>query len=483
MISQTSLNAVYPLVDQVNAGGVRLGADGNSILGALVAAADTPLTEVYGDAIGWEKHWLESLQADPIFGKHEAVILDTDDGQVVHVPVSVHNETMHKAVNLVADSVIRALGFARNVVKPLVSDVISKVEHSLEVAQTVVEPYEIVPLYNSAIWQSGIVLNTLSRFKHYQKPVSVARNEIPQIAMPENLAAEYLVTGSAELDALIQMTLKDRNLTPGMIWTSLFLSTDPIGGYRAQYWNDLDLMLLQFLMCNVLADKPIPNSGMSLTDWETLMTRLSVATGSACVAALGQQADDLASKRLLMGYQSNTGTIYLNGVMYDKFIDAGGTPELIYGAIMQGDIVGLQFDNLLAKAADYQAAWARFHTAKRFKQDSEYLARMRDALYTVICGEIQEIDPALLHPTANKSAMMDEAKKHISKISHYQTAELGQICLTLVAHILFKHTPALYILTRISELCDKNYTGEEAATLTVVEYITDWVASSVTIAK
>ena len=206
MISQTSLNAVYPLVDQVNAGGVRLGADGNSILGALVVAADTPLTEIYGDAVGWEKHWLESLQADPIYGKHEAVILDTDDGQVVHVPVSVHNETMHKATNLVADSVIRALGFARNVVKPLVSDVISKVEHSLEVAQTVVEPYEIVPLYNSAIWQSGIVLNTLGRFKHYQKPTTVARNEIPQIPMPENLAAEYLVTGSAELDTLIQMT-------------------------------------------------------------------------------------------------------------------------------------------------------------------------------------------------------------------------------------------------------------------------------------
>ena len=79
--------------------------------------------------------------------------------------------------------------------------------------------------------------------------------------------------------------------------------------------------------------------------------------------------------------------------------------------------------------------------------------------------------------------MMDEAKKHVSKISHYQTAELGQICMTMVCHVMFKHTPALYILTRISELCDKGYSGEEAATLTVIEYITDWVAGSVTVAK
>ena len=101
----------------------------------------------------------------------------------------------------------------------------------------------------------------------------------------------------------------------------------------------------------------------------------------------------------------------------------------------------------------------------------------------MIVKEIDAIDPAVLHPTANKAVMMDEAKKHITKLSHYQTAELGQICLTLVCHILFKHTPALYLLTRISELCEKGYDGEEAASLTVIEYITDWVATSVTTSK
>lgn len=483
MISQTSLNAVYPLVDQLNAGGIRLNADGNSVLGALVVSADTSVVQYVDNDISWEAMWLESLQADPIFGNSQAVVLDTDDGQVVRVPVSVHGETMHKATSIVADSVIRALGFARNVVKPIITEVISNVEKAIDVAQTAVEPYEILPLYESDVWKSGLVLGVLGKFKHYQNPTTVKRHEIPQLPMPENEAADYLVTGSAELDRQIQQTLQNRKLTAGMVWSSLFLSTDDIGGYRPQYWGDLDMTLLQFLMCNLLADKPVPNSGMSLTDWETLLTRMAIAAGSSCVFMLRQQDSDKAGKRLLFQFAAKTGTIYLNGNVYDQFIEAGGTPELVYGAVMGNDLAGLQYDNLLANAAKYQAAWARFHTARQFQQDSNYLARVKDALYGVIIKEIDAIDPSLLHPTANKSAMMDEAKKHITKLSHYQTAELGQICLTLVCHILFKHTPSLYILTRINELCEKGYSGEEAASLTVIEYITDWVATSVTTSK
>lgn len=483
MINKSTLSAVASIVDQVNAANVNLGATNESILAALAIASETPLVDHWDEPSGWEAAWCESLCRDQAFGVGGPVMIQSGDEQVLTIPVSLHTSTMDKAISIVAESVKGALSRARNVVKPIVNSVIEDIDQRMTVAQTTVEPYEIVDVHEHDVWKSAIVLGALSKFDSYSKPQPTPRSAIPRLMVPENVAS-LLQTGSGELDKYVSELLAVCKTSAAEVFSSLFNSTDDLGTIPANYYTARNFTLLQFLMANVLIENPVPGVTMSNMDWTTLTTRMAISLGVACKFMQGMKSTDDKSQRMLYGFDQKSGQFHVNGEVYNKFLTNGGSPELVYGAYMANNSVGdIQYDKMLANAVGYQAAWTRYHTAKKYADDVKYMAMARESVYGALCKAIDTVPCDVLSRGADKSAMMSAAKAAVSKLTHFDIKDLGGVAMCLVCDIMFAHTPSKYLLCRISELCSENVSGEEAATMASIEYVTDWVAATVVLRK
>lgn len=482
MITKSTMNAIAPMVEQANALNLQLGATDTSVLGALIQAAETPVVDSTTVQGSWEDAWLDSLNGDVFFGSTAPVVVNTDEGEVLSVPVSIHSETMDRAAGIIANSVNGALNRARNVVKPLINELIDKVEAGITTSQIQSEPYEIVDVGVHPAWTNSVIMGSLLRFEHYRRPEKVARADIPRIPMPADIAG-YMVTGNGSVDQDIAALLKSANLTVEQVYASVFLSNDDLGGYIAEGFENRNLVLLQYLLCNALMIRPVPGSGLNSQAWELLTTKLALATGSACYFEMKAVEEDRNNNRLLYKYDLKTGRIILNSVVYDSYLEQGGTPELIYGAVLSNEIGKINPVTLLGEADRFKAAWSRYHTALRVSKSTAYFSNLKSAAYTAFCQLVEGVDPTLLHPTANKAAILDQAKQYCDTIKPYQSSNVGHICLDLVCDFLFSHTPSKYLLIRINELCEAGRSGEEAATEVVIEYVADWMASAVCFRK
>lgn len=482
MITKSTINAVSGMVEQANALNLQLGATDTSLLGALVQAAETPVLDSTTVDVGWTDAWLDSLNGDLVFGSTAPVVVQTDSGEVLTVPVNMHSETLDRAASIIAGSVNGALNRARNVVKPLITDLIAKVEAGVAAEEVQSEPYEIVDVGVHDAWSNNIILGSLLRFENYRRPEKVARADIPRIPMPADIAS-WMITGNGNVDVDIQGLLKSSGLTAENVFNSLFLSNDDIGGYLSQGFENRNLVLLQYLLCNALMIKPVPGSGLNSVAWETLTTKLALATGSACFFELKAMEEDRTSNRLLYKYDTKNGRVVLNSAVYDSFLEQGGTPELVYGAILNGEQGKINSVSLLAEADKFRAAWSRYHTALRVRKSSAYFSNLKSAAYKAFCELVEGIDLTLLMPGANKPAILDQAKRYCDGIKPYQSSNIAHICLDLVCDMLFYHTPSKYLLIRINELCESGLSGEEAAAEVVIEYVADWMATAVCFRK
>lgn len=482
MITKSTINAVSGMVEQANALNLQLGATDTSLLGALVQSAETPVLDSTTVDVGWTDAWLDSLNGDIIFGSTAPIVVQTDEGETLTVPVNMHSETLDRAATIIAGSVNGALNRARNVVKPLINELIDKTEAGISAEEIQTEPYEIVDVGVHDAWSNTIILGSLLRFENYRRPEKVARADIPRIPMPSDIA-NYMLTGNASVDTDVQALLKSSGLTVEMVFNSIFLSNDDLGGYIPQGFENRNLVLLQYLLCNALMIKPVPNSGMNGMAWETLTTKLALATGAACYFELKAIEEDRTSNRLLYKYDTKSNRVILNSGVYDSFLEQGGTPELVYGAILNGDVGKINSATLLADADKYRAAWSRYHTALRVRKSAAYFSNLKSAAYKAFCDLVEGIDMSLLMPGANKPAILDNAKRYCDTIKPYQSSNISHICLDLVCDMLFYHTPSKYLLIRISELCETGLSGEEAAAEVVIEYVSDWMATAICFRK
>ena len=68
MINETTLVAIDPLLTKLNAANVSIVAAPNTLLGALVAASNSPIVCGYQGESGFTEAWLKSLEVDMVFG-------------------------------------------------------------------------------------------------------------------------------------------------------------------------------------------------------------------------------------------------------------------------------------------------------------------------------------------------------------------------------------------------------------------------------
>lgn len=483
MISRETLNAVYPIVEKLDATSHLLIPSETSPIFALNDAAITPVVDMHEDETGFEEAWLESLSRSPVLGAVGANETETDAGTQVTINLSVYSRTLDEGAELLAMSVRNAMKHARSVASPTINNMIDLMNEYMEDVTVIPEPYEIVDVELAPVWENPVVQNALSN--HTVSSRSLDRANIKRVVAPENLE-EHLITGAVGFDQAFQTSLRNSGLTALEVFDYLFNGSSALTAMVHPFYQSRNKTVIAYLMASILMDKPVPNSGMSGFEWETLLQSMVNVLGEGCNFIYQAHQSDLDSNVLHYDTDIVNGKIYLNSAVYEKWLNEGGTPEIILGAVMNqqnNPSEVLSYSSLLGRKDILINVWNNYHASKRILEDNKRLDKIKNGLYACLIKTIDEMQNADLPDLAVKENLVTRAKEHVAEVNNHHINDMGKLCMDIACDVLFYHTPSKYLLNRISDRCEEGMSPDEAATAVMMEYITDWIASGLGVVK
>ena len=478
MIDSTSFNSAHALSEKLAATKSGLVVIPNSVLAACIEASKTPMAFDYGND-NWEQAWNESLACMPIWGTRDNVTLaDEDGGSTVVIPTALHESTMAEATGVASRAVTTALAAARNLHKPIISDFIERVTRQVEISNQIVEPVEIIDVHLNPAWDEPVVQALLRKYGKGQRRYIVQRNDVPRMTAPDDID-ELMRTGSTQLDKSYAELLRESGLTNKKVFDSVFNSDGNFGGHIPQMWMKRNQILAQVIMISILADNPPAGTGISKSKWENVCRELLLALGYECYVHLVEEETIRETKRLVADADVVSGKIYLHGAVYDKWLDEGGVPEIIYGAFLgTGSIANIKYDKLLTDKEVFLANWRRFHASKAARDEQELVTKVKTAMMIAISDVAKTINPELIPAGQTVNGSVERGEKVVKALDgSWWTRDIGLSCLTVACDVFFHHTPTKRLLTRINDLItNQSMDAEEAAAVATIEYMNDWLS-------
>lgn len=481
MINETTLVAIDPLLTKLNAANVSVVAAPNTLLGALVAASNSPIVCGYQGESGFTEAWLKSLEVDMVFGVAGRQVIPDENGNMKTLfGNSLHSESMHEAADIVANAVITAMGFTRNVVKPVCATVIDAVAAAMDEANAVAEAYEIVDVAPLDIWDNPVVIGALAKYDVFKMVKPVKAVDIPVLSAPQNLE-QLLQSGNSSLDNAIAEILKETGMSTVQLFNTVFGGTSDIGQMPRQYWLDRNLLLAQFLMVSLITDHPWEGMGMSGTRWTAVATGLETALGIACNMVRKMHLEDTASGTVVLGGDEKVQRIYVNAENYAAWLEgSAGTPEVIIGGWLRTkNPYAMTREKLEADREKFLNSWTSYHNARQYNNDTMRVSKLRTAISSQLIAAIETLDPKTLREGDTAVVLIERIKQRVNALKPHQMGDVGLTVMHLVCDCFYPHTPSKGLLLRVNDLCKSGAEGEEAATQAAIEYIVDWLAAMV----
>lgn len=478
MISQTTLTAIAPLVDRLAAANIGLGEGERTILAACVEASKTPQSDHYEAQSGWLEAWQQSLMADTLTGAtSHFTINDAQGDSTSFIPCSLHSQTMDEASNYISRMGIDLLATTRNVVKPAILYVIDAVAKEINQRATPIEPVEIVDVRMIDAWKSDVVTNLLSHYESMRGTVVIGR-DIPRLKCPDNLD-EMLRTGNSGIDTVFQTVLSETGMSATSVFNSLFADGGDVGAFTSDWYIYRNRALAQLLFVAIISENPWPGTGLSATAWSTLTNDLANALGGLCAEMRDRFESDIASDTLFIRTEGNR--VYLVGEVYDRFLEQGGSPEVIIGKVVAKDWGPITSTAIMAKRDSYLDAWRGWHAAQRYQEEAAKVASIRLAFYHAICSFLDQDDGARLKEC--RSDIKLQAAERCNAITPSQAANPSIAAIHVVCDLLYPQIGYKELILRINELVAGGEDGEVAAGLAIAEFINDWLVAQVTYLK
>lgn len=476
MYTQSSIPAAYPLAGVVTRNGKVLDTAPDSALADLMAVC--PVQVPY--------------EVDEGTSPDEVVAVETlvaEGAEVESIPgVNDHDVEMNRVVELAAKACAYTLDMARNIVAPQIRTVVEKTEQYIDsnrakkLAPLVIEAQFVAPVYQAA--EFGDLIG-----KYAGQP----NREIA----PQRLTAQWsgegggvLATGIPSFDGLVAKHFVGREEQARDLWEK-FYSNVP-GKFREanliEAMPGTDDALVAFLGAHSLLEGEVVPEGLSmdLPSYRSYLSGVKEQAGVRLNYLHGQANTRVKSKQLVISAPRAraglpvTGTVVVCGEVYNQWLAEGGSPEALFGAIKAG--ATLQYDVLLAGAAEFAADWTRamalLEQQSQFELQAVTVQGMRNALVDLL----REI------PEDQLAASPEEMISRINeRLTHFHLKDVNEIYATArkaVCRVFYPHTDAEKILNAMEAVCEAKPDLEprEAALLVLMDYVVDWVASGIVVA-
>lgn len=317
-------------------------------------------------------------------------------------------------------------------------------------------------------------------------------SETVYIQKPNDIRA-YLQGGYETLDGLIAEFAKGvSDATLNRVWETFFASIGPnltqyanLGQKTSDYRYGNDLFVAFIIARSLLNNPPETVTGkQSAYDMAIYMTNLRLGimirdfvttydTYKERGTVVYNYTEDYVSGKdfIITVHQEN----------YDAFINDGGNPEVVYGAVLSDDTTGtIGLRTLTDNRDKYIAEWNSFYNGQeilsKLRETDAYrmayvvnLAKLMNESVSVDMKEFMDID--VLEDTNGA------VKAFLDTTDYKDMTMTKSMAIKIVAGLLYRSTNAMDFFRYMKqyENVNPNITPEEAATYAQAEIVTDYI--------
>lgn len=475
MINHNSLTASIGLADKLEKKGVQLQAIAGTPLATLISAGYLPNPDIGSMEMSAE----ERIQFGSVSKNAQGICG--------------HDLVMDEVVAVLKRTVTWGMDLARNQVNPSVKAAVAFVEDYTSAAMTLKNTTISVRTdsYHS-VWSSHYLQGMVERYS--ETAVKDVRLNIA-IPLPSELATPtaLIETGIARFNtelAEFVTTLPDGYVTD--LYTKLFVTTDTdynsslLAQLNHLYVEPNQILLIHLMSLKLLEVLP-EGIRAGLNEYREYVADIIAQSGRAVVRCLERRESNSARKVLINDWtqyrEDDIGispiAIRVNGDVYGKFLEAGGCPEVLFGAFLTDR--NYNYDMLLERKAQYCKVW---ESQERVMTTNLRLQKANHYLTGLVRGVEQQI------AALPDDLLVTERSVYVTSLHAYVKAMPNnwyEDCLfttlrKVICNVIFPHTDALEILTMLDTAAKENpgLDIREAGLLAMIEYIPNWVATLIT---
>ena len=479
MLSIQSSDSICDVARDLAEKGIKLNPVSGSVISNLFNASYVPSnlsTEINNKLHEFQRKLAETIEVN---NKEEEDIRN-----------NIHNQVQNECVSVVSKSIASHLSFARNVVNPIVGELANKTLEELEAYNKInITDFNILEYSPPKPYYNEKLEDLVSRFKD----TKFTELDTRKITGPTSCAEinDLLSTNIPSLDADIKKWLGDVNQDWLLsIWTDAFCVKGSLQTLLTNATNGYDNALFIYLITEkfVLVG-PTDGINCDLPTFNKIVAEIRKQAGAQVYRNIQDVRRTTDTKTLVK--RIDTKTTFVNSDVYDEWLDNGGQVEMLLGNMLNTKRLYLG-DDLVANGTKLISQWNNYYTIKRqeflnlkFRNIQGILSKHFRSQINDARQKIKEKKPCDIE-TLDECLIIEKLfAQAIANVKQVDLENIYLLSLKLCCASRFSKTDAESILLNINKLAksDEHITEREAATITTIEYINNWLISQIDISQ
>jgi hypothetical protein len=412
---------------------------------------------------------------------------------------SVYTANMDHTARSIAVYVQSHLSFAKNVVKPLITELVECFTEKVNAINiSPATDFVIEKLNLPAPMLVSDIKDAIDDYADIQAQIpNYVKFDAPELSIVE--IVDLLKTGNKAVDESIDqwVAMKGEGFFT-QVYEGLFTQKQTNlrqnGGWISTMDNSWDSTLCAFLMTRNLHDKPWKDCNMSLVDYNVAIANLRDAAGYALTGIYSIMANCIKTNTLIRSAFGSKMVVVKP--VYDMWVQDGGNDVLLFGVLISGK--RLNFINEINEAKiDLLKSW-ELHSAMSISTErNRKFTMMKKTLYGCVFDLVESnAEGVFTHLKKEGFAVdhieMQEYKTFKQKFEDYYAyvsdkdfADVWCMAKTIVCDQIFYYTDSGAILDGIEDATKNNpeISVDEAALLSTISYVTKYVCNQMVLSK
>lgn len=382
---------------------------------------------------------------------------------------------MEAAVKMITKSVQDQIVFIRNEVSPNVCSLVESTSKALEdYTKSKLSSMDVVPVAYPQLLDNGafaIMINEYRDLPGYTSnfPFTFGLRTGTEVI-------ELMKTGTSSVDKDIDAWVKSRgyDFFAG-VWMTYFSNVGGLPDFQKSLSNDeFETALTVFLLARNLHGNPADSQRLSLPQYNDAMENYRNQAARYLSIQMKTYDGYFNNKFVVMTVIDRVTNVI--GKNYDKFIEAGGNVEVIFGnAVENGKYRTI--DDLLTNAPSLTESWRRYtalvSTNESLQRASNTRRFLTDYFRAMVAGK------------ANYEQLVNKFSNALTEVYDNELADLHSVVTKVLCDTLYDNTDAKEILME-TFLITKNNPDlplREARSFAIKNYIDRFINSQMTLVK
>jgi hypothetical protein len=407
--------------------------------------------------------------------------------------ITTHDGIVDSFITDIATAVKQHISFAKNVVKPIVVDMAEKtIEFLKEQPDPAAEMQVVVKSFPKPMTNAGFEtsINKYDGVANITPDIQITGGEMTGAAL-----LELMKTGSKDFDSDIgEWFVNYGEVNACLLWDNLFrkpgdVKTETVFGFdEIRTANSVDDFLAIHLLARKLYDEVPENIAMENKVFKNAVAQYRDWSGAALFAHYAKYNSSIKLKTLVVGLDDRAKKITVNEPVYKAWLETGGNNEVLLGLLISGQLVFAQ-SLIDDRKEEFLSKWNTYLAFKRTASKNQVFNQFKDVLTIVFADEMKsfrEEEQEFVNSNPDyTTSVTRKFKEQIDSLIFKDMEDVYSTCLKLVCRARFFYTDAEDILVGINEAVAANPKIDirEAALLSTIEYVCDYVCNQLTFAQ